>query len=131
MATTTDRQLVEQWRTIQSAYFRTSGAIDRELDAKFHIGLNEFEILDLVAECNDAACRMKELGERTPMTQSAVSKVVDRLEKAGLISRHSCADDRRSLFLELTEAGRALHAEAAVEHRALLKKNLGLKENLG
>ncbi|WP_426302054.1 MarR family winged helix-turn-helix transcriptional regulator [Arthrobacter sp. R-11] len=121
---TTDRQLVEQWRSIQDAYFRTSCAIDRALEAKFDIGLNEFEILDLVAESSDTACRMKALGERTPMTQSAVSKVVDRLEKAGLLARHSCADDRRSLFLELTDAGRALHQQAAVEHRALLKENL-------
>ncbi|MFI2564282.1 MarR family winged helix-turn-helix transcriptional regulator [Paenarthrobacter sp. NPDC018779] len=124
MATTRDRQLVEQWRTIQDSYFRTAGALDRALEAKFDIGLNEFEILDLVAECADAACRMKQLGERTPMTQSAVSKVVDRLEKAGLVSRQTCADDRRSLFLELTEAGRALHTSAAIEHRALLKENL-------
>ena len=121
---TTDRQLVEQWRSIQDAYFRTSCAIDRALEAKFDIGLNEFEILDLVAESSDTACRMKALGERTPMTQSAVSKVVHRLEKAGLLARHSCADDRRSLFLELTDAGRALHQQAAVEHRALLKENL-------
>lgn len=121
---TTDRQLVEQWRSIQDAYFRTSCAIDRALEAKFDIGLNEFEILDLVAESSDTACRMKALGERTPMTQSAVSKVVDRLEKAGLLARHSCADDRRSLFLELTDAGRTLHQQAAVEHRALLKENL-------
>ncbi|WP_420180072.1 MarR family winged helix-turn-helix transcriptional regulator [Paenarthrobacter sp. TA1.8] len=125
MATTRDRQLVEQWRSIQNSYFRTAGAIDRALEAKFDIGLNEFEILDLVAESEESACRMKALGERTPMTQSAVSKVVDRLEKAGLVSRETCADDRRSLFLELTEAGRALHANAAVEHRALLKQNLG------
>jgi len=121
---TTDRQLVEQWRSIQDAYFRTSCAIDRALEAKFDIGLNEFEILDLVAESSETACRMKALGERTPMTQSAVSKVVDRLEKAGLLARHSCADDRRSLFLELTDAGRTLHQQAAVEHRALLKENL-------
>ncbi|WP_115789449.1 MarR family winged helix-turn-helix transcriptional regulator [Arthrobacter silvisoli] len=121
---TTDRQLVEQWRSIQDAYFRTSCAIDRALEAKFDIGLNEFEILDLVAESSETACRMKALGERTPMTQSAVSKVVDRLERAGLLARHSCADDRRSLFLELTDAGRALHKQAAVEHRAVLKENL-------
>jgi len=122
---TTDRQLVEQWRSIQDAYFRTSCALDRALEAKFDIGLNEFEILDLVAEDSENnACRMKALGERTPMTQSAVSKVVDRLEKAGLLARHSCADDRRSLFLELTDAGRALHAKASVEHRTLLKENL-------
>jgi DNA-binding MarR family transcriptional regulator len=58
------------------------------------------------------------------MSQSAVSKVVDRLEKAGLLTRQSCAHDRRSLYLELTEAGRKLHRAAAVEHRALLKENL-------
>ncbi|WP_144661443.1 MarR family winged helix-turn-helix transcriptional regulator [Paenarthrobacter nicotinovorans] len=130
MATTRDRQLedrelVEQWRDIQSSYFRTAGAIDRALEAKFDIGLNEFEILDLVAESEESSCRMKSLGERTPMTQSAVSKVVDRLEKAGLVTRQTCAEDRRSLFLELTEAGRELHSTAAVEHRALLKENLG------
>ncbi|MEV7661445.1 MarR family transcriptional regulator [Paenarthrobacter sp. NPDC089316] len=120
-----DRQLVEQWRSIQGSYFRTAGAIDRALEAQFDIGLNEFEILDLVADSEESSCRMKSLGERTPMTQSAVSKVVDRLEKAGLVSRQTCEEDRRSLFLELTEAGRALHATAAVEHRALLKENLG------
>jgi DNA-binding MarR family transcriptional regulator len=125
MATTQDRQLVEQWRSIQNSYFRTAAAIDRALEAKFDIGLNEFEILDLVAESVDSACRMKALGERTPMTQSAVSKVVDRLEKAGLVSRVTCTDDRRSLYLELTDAGRTLHSDAAVEHRALLKANLG------
>ena len=124
MAKPKDQQLVEQWRSIQNTYFRTAGALDRALEARFSIGLTEFEILDLVADSTDAACRMKQLGERTPMTQSAMSKVVDRLEKAGLIARRSCEDDRRSLFLELTDAGRALHGEAAVEHRALLKENL-------
>lgn len=125
MAKPQDQQLVEQWRSIQTTYFHTAGALDRALEAKFSIGLTEFEILDLVAESTDAACRMKQLGERTPMTQSAMSKVVDRLDKAGLISRKSCEDDRRSLFLELTEAGRTLHRQAAVEHRALLRENLG------
>ncbi|MGY4540958.1 DNA-binding MarR family transcriptional regulator [Arthrobacter sp. UYNi723] len=125
MAKPQDRQLVEQWRSIQTTYFNTAGALERALESKFSIGLTEFEILDLVAESTDAACRMKQLGERTPMTQSAMSKVVDRLDKAGLISRQSCEDDRRSLYLELTEAGRALHRQAAIEHRALLRENLG------
>ena len=125
MSTPNDRQLVDEWRSIQSAYFRTAGAIDRELEVRFDIGLNEFEILDLVADSVDSSCRMKQLGERTPMTQSAMSKVVDRLQKAGLLTRQSCADDRRSLYLELTDAGRALHASASAVHRSLLKENLG------
>jgi DNA-binding MarR family transcriptional regulator len=125
MATLKDRQLVEEWRNIQSAYFRTAGAIDRELEARFDIGLNEFEILDLVADSVESACRMKQLGERTPMTQSAMSKIVDRLQKAGLLTRKSCEEDRRSLYLELTDAGRTLHANAAAVQRKLLKESLG------
>jgi DNA-binding MarR family transcriptional regulator len=54
-----------------------------------------------------------------------MSKVVDRLQKAGLLTRSSCPDDRRSLYLELTDAGRALHASAAAVHRSLLKESLG------
>ncbi|WP_294567782.1 MarR family winged helix-turn-helix transcriptional regulator [uncultured Arthrobacter sp.] len=124
MATPQDSQLVEQWRSIQGTYFRTAAALDRALEAQFGIGLTEFEILDLVAEHPDNACRMKQLGERTPLTQSALSKVVDRLDRAGLISRRSCEDDRRSLYLQLTGAGQALHDQAAIRHRALLKENL-------
>ncbi|HEY8702514.1 MAG TPA: MarR family transcriptional regulator [Arthrobacter sp.] len=125
MATPKDRQLVDEWRNLQSVYFRTAGAIDRELEARFDIGLNEFEILDLVADSAESACRMKQLGERTPMTQSAMSKVVDRLQKAGLLTRSSCSEDRRLLYLELTDAGRTLHDNAAAVHRRLLKESLG------
>lgn len=124
MALATDLELVDQWRDIQAVYFRTSAALDRKLTAEFNIGLNEFEILDLVVESAKASCRMKDLGERTPMTQSAVSKVVDRLEKAGLLTRRCCTEDRRSLYLDVTKAGRKLHEAAAVEHRALLSENL-------
>ncbi|WP_457965523.1 MarR family transcriptional regulator [Arthrobacter sp. D1-29] len=59
------------------------------------------------------------------MTQSAMSKVVDRLQKAGLLIRKACEEDRRSLYLELTEAGRTLDTAAAAVHRTLLKENLG------
>jgi DNA-binding MarR family transcriptional regulator len=59
------------------------------------------------------------------MTQSAMSKVVDRLQKAGLLTRKACEEDRRSLYLELTDTGRTLHSAAAAVHRTLLKENLG------
>src|SRR5579859_3636768 len=59
MSTEATQQLVEQWRALQSAYLKTSNALDRELSARHGIGLNEFETLDLVAEHSSEACRMK------------------------------------------------------------------------
>lgn len=128
MSTEADPQLVERWRAIQSAYLKTSNTLDRELSAKHGIGLNEFETLDLLAEYTAGhsaeTCRMKDLTALSPMTQSALSKIVDRLEKAGYVRRAACADDRRALFVELTDAGTRLHADAAVLHRELLEANL-------
>ncbi|HKU12182.1 MarR family winged helix-turn-helix transcriptional regulator [Sinomonas sp.] len=124
MSTEAEPRLVEQWRAIQSAYLKTSNALDRELSARHGIGLNEFETLDLLAEHTSEKCRMKDLTADSPMTQSALSKIVDRLEKGGYVRRAACVDDRRSLFVELTDAGAKLHETAAVTHRELLAANL-------
>jgi DNA-binding MarR family transcriptional regulator len=118
--------LVEQWRELQGTYLRTSMAIDRELTHHFGIGLSEFEVLDLVREAQvpDQPCRMKDLSQLTSMTQSALSRVVDRLHKAGLVDRKTCDDDRRALLVGLTEKGSELYDRAVVTHRSLLAEHL-------
>jgi DNA-binding MarR family transcriptional regulator len=123
----TETTLVGQWRDLQDRYLRTAAAIERELSTQHGIGLSEFEVLDLIAEIDDPKepCRMKDLGSVSPMTQSALSRIVDRLEKAGLVTRSSCQDDRRALRVGMTDAGRDLHAEAARTHRHLLKESFG------
>lgn len=120
-----DSGLVEQWRSVQDAYLRTSNAIERELESKFDIGYSEFEILDLLAEFSPENCRMKDLALISPLTQSALSRIVDRLEKAGMVERAACTDDRRAMLVALTPLGRSVHAEAAVAQRAVLKECLG------
>ncbi|NYE96209.1 DNA-binding MarR family transcriptional regulator [Psychromicrobium silvestre] len=117
--------LVEQWRSVQDAYLRTSNAIERELESKFNIGCSEFEILDLLAEYTEEPCRMKDLTLVSPLTQSALSRIVDRLEKAGLVDRAACTDDRRSMNVMLTDKGCEVYTAAAKTQRAVLKDCLG------
>jgi DNA-binding MarR family transcriptional regulator len=126
MSRVVETRLVEQWRELQGTYLRTSMAIDRELTQQFGIGLSEFEVLDLVREVPEPGqqCRMKDLSQLTSMTQSALSRVVDRLHKAGLVFRNTCTDDRRALFVGLTPKGRELYDRAVVAHRALLAEHL-------
>ena len=121
-----ETQLVEQWRELQGTYLRTSMAIDRELTHRFGIGLSEFEVLDLVWGAQDPGqpCRMKDLRHLTSMTQSALSRVVDRLHKAGLVDRKTCDDDRRALLVGFTEKGSDLYRQAVVAHRNLLAEHL-------
>jgi len=125
MSKATTSAVVEQWRSMQSSYLSTASALDRALEEKFDLGLSEFEILDLVADRSSAECMMRDLVCITPMTQSALSRVVDRLQKAGLVDRKECSNDRRSMFVQLTPAGTAVHRDAQEMYCAMLAEQLG------
>jgi DNA-binding MarR family transcriptional regulator len=58
------------------------------------------------------------------LSQSALSRLVGRLEKDGLVSRGICAEDRRGVRVSLTDAGRERHAEARPVQRAVLQRML-------
>jgi DNA-binding MarR family transcriptional regulator len=58
------------------------------------------------------------------LSQSALSRTVARLERGGLVVRGMCADDRRAIFITLTDAGRECHARARRTQRAVLAEHL-------
>lgn len=120
----TERDAITEWRGLQSRYLETAAALDRALGEYHDLGLSEFEILDLVAETGRDECRMRDLVDLTPMTQSALSRVVDRLQKAGLVERKECAEDRRAMFVGLTAKGSGVHAEARKLYADLLASDL-------
>lgn len=72
-----------------------------------------------------ATSRVQEVSVDLGITVGAASKLVDRLERAGLVERTANPLDRRSSLLELTPAGRAAHAEATALLDAALDEHLG------
>lgn len=131
----TENELVDTWRVLLRRYHATWGALDRALRDGHQLGASEFEVLDALAEservtdCDPPSLRMQELGTSVQLSQSALSRVVGRLETDGLVARSMCADDRRGIFVHLTEAGKKRHADAVTTHRAVLADNLDT-ENL-
>jgi DNA-binding MarR family transcriptional regulator len=71
---------------------------------------------------------MQGLGEEVHLSQSALSRAVDRLEREGLVERTTCATDRRGVYVRITEAGRERWAQACPTQRAVLAETL---ETLG
>ena len=122
----TENELVDAWRDLLGRYHSTWCALDRELREGHGLGASEFEVLDQLTEscCDTPSLRMQELGKRVHLSQSALSRVVARLEADGLVTRALCADDRRGIYVELTGDGRARHAAAAPTHRSVLAANL-------
>jgi DNA-binding MarR family transcriptional regulator len=121
-----ENDLVSEWRGLLQRYHTTWCALDRALRDDHQLGASEFEVLDALAESQTgkSSVRMQELGTSVQLSQSALSRVVGRLENDGLVSRSMCADDRRGIFVCLTDAGRDRHETASQTHRAVLAKNL-------
>ena len=99
-------------------------AVEARLRAEHDLTLGRFEVLDLVAT-HDGTARVQDVAAALSITVGGVSKLVDRLEAAGLLVRAPNPDDRRSSLLELTRAGAGLRDIAGATVRAELDVRLG------
>ncbi|MBK3562433.1 MULTISPECIES: MarR family winged helix-turn-helix transcriptional regulator [unclassified Streptomyces] len=117
-----EQALVEQWREMLALHARTQCELDRTLHQHGLCG-SDFEVLDVLA--GDAcAYRVQEISERVHLSQSALSRLIARLEKDGLVERGMCAEDRRGVRVTLTDKGRDLHGEVLPLQRAVLTRML-------
>jgi DNA-binding MarR family transcriptional regulator len=101
---------------------RGHAATTRELNARLvadhGLTINDFEALLHLARAEDGRMRRVDLAERLILTASGVTRLLDGLERSGLVDRASCASDRRVTYAVLTEAGREKLAEAQRTHVA-------------
>lgn len=121
-----ERSLVTEWREILAIHARTACEIDRELH-QYGLGASDFEVLDMLAggESEDGCSfRVQELADRVHLSQSALSRLVARLEKDGLVDRGICSEDRRGVRVAITLAGRERYEEARPGHLAVLERML-------
>jgi DNA-binding MarR family transcriptional regulator len=122
-----EQALAEQWREILALHARTQCELDRELH-EHGLCASDFEVLDVLAEgCPTdgvRAYRVQEISERVHLSQSALSRLIARLEKDGLVERGMCPEDRRGVRVALTDKGRELHGAVLPVQRAVLTRTL-------
>ncbi|TPQ22441.1 MarR family winged helix-turn-helix transcriptional regulator [Streptomyces sporangiiformans] len=120
-------RLEDRWRDILAVHARTMCEIDRELHPH-GLGASDFEVLDILASSTPAGsaeqCRVQNVAERVHLSQSALSRLIGRLEKDGLVERTACQEDRRGVWVALTQKGRDLHSEVRPLQRAVLARML-------
>jgi DNA-binding MarR family transcriptional regulator len=117
--------IVDTWRDLLDRHARVTCALERRLQDEHGLGVSEFEVLDRLATSDHDGRRMQELAEGVHLSQSALSRVVGRLEDDGLVTRAMCKYDRRGIFACLTDAGRARYEAARPVHREVLAETLG------
>jgi DNA-binding MarR family transcriptional regulator len=125
-----DEELASAWHDLMGRYHRITCTLDRELLARHDLTVSEFEVLqELHAAAHEASgaadvpdsIRMHELGEQVHLTQSALSRLISRLEKDGLVERGMCLEDRRSVWARITPAGTGRYVQARPTQRAILR----------
>jgi DNA-binding MarR family transcriptional regulator len=113
-------EIVSAWRALAARHAAVSAALERELGERHGLGVTEFEVLERLAEDEEHQFRVQELAEAVHLSQSALSRLIGRLEQHDLVQRSLCDLDRRGIYVCLTEAGRRRHAEALPTQRAVL-----------
>ncbi|MFN8619284.1 MAG: MarR family transcriptional regulator [Chloroflexota bacterium] len=112
------------WRGVLYASARVLRVADPALIADVGIPLTW---LDVLSQLNDAggSMRVQELQDRSLFTRSGMTRLIDRIEEAGLVRREAVPGDRRGVRVALTEEGRQRLAEAFAAHLPVLEREFG------
>ncbi|WP_243710750.1 MarR family winged helix-turn-helix transcriptional regulator [Actinomadura sp. KC216] len=105
------------WRAMLRAQARISRRLQADLLDRHDLALGSYEVLMHLGEAPGGRLRMNDLADRVLLSRSGLTRLVDRLQREGLVVRQTCASDARGLFAVLTAAGRARLAEATPTYR--------------
>ena len=104
------------WRDFLRAHAAVTRALEDELADEKVLPLTWYDVLVQLVEAPGRRLRMTELADRVLLSRSGLTRLVDRLVKAGLVERQPCPDDARGTFSVLTPAGFARLRDAAPVH---------------
>jgi len=110
------------WRGLLRAHACLAKRLDSELERAHRLPLTSFEVLNHLDEAVDGRMRMCDLAEQAQLSRSGLTRLVDRLERDGLLERCSCSHDARGSYACLTGAGRERLREARATHLAAVRE---------
>ncbi|HET6209510.1 MAG TPA: MarR family transcriptional regulator [Jatrophihabitans sp.] len=106
------------WRGFLRTHTHLLRQLEQDLQAHGKIALGSYDVLVQLAEAPDNRLRMSELAEAVLLSRSGLTRLVDRMQRDGLVSRAPDPDDARGLYTVLTEQGRDALRDAANVHLA-------------
>jgi DNA-binding MarR family transcriptional regulator len=113
-----DREELAAWRGMLRVHFDLTRELDAELTDRHGLPLTSYEVLLFLADSPDGRMRMSELADSVLLSRSGLTRLVDRLERDGLLERERCEEDARGYFAAITDRGRDVFAEARRTHLA-------------
>ena len=104
------------WRGLLRVHSALVKSLDAELIAGHELPLSSYEVLINLQAAPGRRRRMAELADSVLLSRSGMTRLVDRLEREGLLARDTCASDGRGTFAVLTQAGEDMLRRARATH---------------
>ncbi|MGY6272071.1 MarR family winged helix-turn-helix transcriptional regulator [Achromobacter denitrificans] len=114
----------DAWHRLIQVVANVEADLGRLLQTRHGLGLSEYRALDILARSENSELRMQELASHLRLNQSSVSRMAERLERAGLTVRDLCPDDKRGVYTVLTQEGRASLESARPDYEQALDSAL-------
>jgi DNA-binding MarR family transcriptional regulator len=126
VSTTTPERLegaaLYAWRSYLQSHASILRMLDAELVAEHGMTSRDYEVLLYLAQADDRKLPMSALAERTMLTRSGITRLIDGLVDAGWIERVACAKDARVSYAALTDAGYEKLRKAGCSHIASVRR---------
>jgi DNA-binding MarR family transcriptional regulator len=111
------------WRTYIETYGDLVAAIEHDL-AEHGLTLGDYQVLVYLSEADDQSMRMCDLADRLQLSPSGLTRRLDGLVSAGLVTREPSTHDRRVMKAQLTEAGFEALRQAAPHHVDSVRRHI-------
>jgi len=108
------------WQSFLAAHRQIVEQLADEMLREHQLPLEWFDVLVHLADLPGMRAHQKELRDRVLLSESGVSRLLVRMENAGLITRSTADDDRRSMEIAVTDDGRAALLAAIESHLQLV-----------
>lgn len=106
------------WRTFLRSHAQVIRRLEHDLLTTHDLPLASYDVLVQLSEAPDQRLRMTDLADRVMLSRSGLTRLVDRLQREGLVERQTCPSDARGTLAVLTGAGRARLRAAWPTHLA-------------
>ncbi|SDK81359.1 MarR family winged helix-turn-helix transcriptional regulator [Streptomyces indicus] len=119
--------LAQSWCALSLLHGQIESRIEKALQSGHDLSAREYSLLDVLSRQHSGPgghLQMKQVADAVVLSQSATTRLVARLEDRGLLTRYICDTDRRGIYTDVTEEGRALLTAARPTNDAALREAL-------
>ena len=117
--------MLDAWRGLLFAHAKVVRALEADMLEQHDLPLTWFDLLSRIKQAPGQRLRMHQLEEASLFTRSGITGLADRLEQAGFVRRERSTEDRRGVYLAITEAGIDKINEVWPDHELSIHNHFG------